>query len=166
MDTTPTAAPFTGLGVALATPFGAGTDAVGGVRKPAVDHGAFARLVEHVLADGLGADWLVVLGSTGEAATVDDGERDALVRQAVIGIADLPFDDIAAASMPASDGWGEAGLPADWLGGELPATVERLERLLIADALARTQGNRAEAARRLGIHRQLLYRKIAQYGLE
>ena len=90
----------------------------------------------------------------------------ALVRQAVIGIADLPFDDIAAASMPASDGWGEAGLPADWLGGELPATVERLERLLIADALARTQGNRAEAARRLGIHRQLLYRKIAQYGLE
>ena len=90
----------------------------------------------------------------------------ALVRQAVIGIADLPFDDSAAASMPASDGWGEAGLPADWLGGELPATVERLERLLIADALARTQGNRAEAARRLGIHRQLLYRKIAQYGLE
>jgi len=68
--------------------------------------------------------------------------------------------------MPASDGWGEARLPADWLGGELPATVERLERLLIADALARTQGNRAEAARRLGIHRQLLYRKIAQYGLE
>lgn len=83
MDTTPTAAPFTGLGVALATPFGAGTDAVGGMRKPAVDHAAFARLVEHVLADGRGVDWLVVLGSTGEAATVDDGERRALVRQAV-----------------------------------------------------------------------------------
>lgn len=83
MDTTSTAAPFTGLGVALATPFDAGTDAVGGARKPAVDHGAFARLVEHVLADGLGADWLVVLGSTGEAATVEDGERHALVRQAV-----------------------------------------------------------------------------------
>ncbi|WP_131106047.1 4-hydroxy-tetrahydrodipicolinate synthase [Ornithinimicrobium sufpigmenti] len=83
MDTTPTAAPFTGLGVALATPFGAGTDAVGGARKPAVDHAAFARLVEHVLAEGRGADWLVVLGSTGEAATVDDRERRALVRQAV-----------------------------------------------------------------------------------
>jgi two-component system NtrC family response regulator len=32
--------------------------------------------------------------------------------------------------------------------------------------LAQTQGNRAEAARRLGIHRQLLYKKMAQYGLD
>ena len=83
MPTTLTAAPFTGLGVALATPFTTGTDAVGGTRKPAVDHAAFGRLVEHVLADGLGVDWLVVLGSTGEAATVTDSERHALVRQAV-----------------------------------------------------------------------------------
>ncbi len=59
-----------------------------------------------------------------------------------------------------------ATLPADWLEGELPAAVEKLERLLIAHALAQTQGNRAETARRLGIHRQLLYRKLAQYGLE
>lgn len=83
MSTSLTAAPFTGLGVALATPFTTGTDAVGGARKPAVDHAAFGRLVEHVLADGLGVDWLVVLGSTGEAATVSDTERHALVRQAV-----------------------------------------------------------------------------------
>lgn len=78
-----TATPFTGLGVALATPFTSGTDAVGGARKPQVDHGAFARLVRHVLADGRGVDHLVVLGSTGEAATVSDVERLALVRQAV-----------------------------------------------------------------------------------
>lgn len=83
MSTSPTATPFTGLGVALATPFLAGTDAVGTGRKPQVDHPAFARLVEHVLADGNGVDHLVVLGSTGEAATVDDVERHALVRQAV-----------------------------------------------------------------------------------
>lgn len=83
MSTLSTTTPFTGLGVALATPFAAGTDAVGGARKPAVDHAAFGRLVDHVLADGAGADWLVVLGSTGEAATVDDVERHALVRQAV-----------------------------------------------------------------------------------
>ncbi|MDB5847169.1 MAG: sigma-54-dependent Fis family transcriptional regulator [Rhodoferax sp.] len=56
-------------------------------------------------------------------------------------------------------------LPADWLDAEMPAAVERLERLMIAHALARSQGNRAEAARSLGIHRQLLYRKMAQYGL-
>src|SRR5690606_22934240 len=72
-----------GLGVALATPFVTGLDAVGQGRKPEVDHAAFGRLVEHVLAGGLGADYLVVLGSTGEAATVTDLERHALVRQAV-----------------------------------------------------------------------------------
>ncbi|GAA5164056.1 4-hydroxy-tetrahydrodipicolinate synthase [Ornithinimicrobium tianjinense] len=83
MTSSLTATPFTGLGVALATPFTSGTDAVGGGRKPLVDHAAFGRLVEHVLADGRGVDWLVVLGSTGEAATVSDVERLALVRQAV-----------------------------------------------------------------------------------
>jgi two-component system NtrC family response regulator len=57
-------------------------------------------------------------------------------------------------------------LPAEWLEGDLPGAVERLERLLIEHALAQAQGNRTEAARRLGIHRQLLYRKLAQYGIE
>lgn len=85
----------------------------------------------------------------------------ALVRHRVIGGADLNL-----ALGAAAPGEAPATLPADWLEGELPATVERLERLLIAHALAQTQGNRAETARRLGIHRQLLYRKLAQYGLE
>jgi transcriptional regulator of acetoin/glycerol metabolism len=56
-------------------------------------------------------------------------------------------------------------LPDDWLASALPAAVERLERALIGRALACTSGNRAAAARRLGIHRQLLYRKLAQYGI-
>jgi DNA-binding NtrC family response regulator len=49
---------------------------------------------------------------------------------------------------------------------DLPEAVARLERSMIADALARSGGNRAEAARRLGIRRQLLYRKLVDYGLE
>ena len=85
----------------------------------------------------------------------------ALVRHRVIGGSDL---DLALGA--AAPGEAPATLPADWLEGELPAAVEKLERLLIAHALAQTQGNRAETARRLGIHRQLLYRKLAQYGLE
>ena len=90
---------------------------------------------------------------------------NALVRHRVIGAADLSGDmAIATDRLPATDGAG--GLPADWLGGELPATVERLERLLLAHALTQANGNRAEAARKLGIHRQLLYKKMAQYGLE
>jgi 4-hydroxy-tetrahydrodipicolinate synthase len=81
-------AQFTGLGVALATPFTTGTEAArkpdvgqqrGGSRRrrPEVDLAAFERLVRHVVAGG--ADFLVVLGSTGEAATVSERERDELV---------------------------------------------------------------------------------------
>ena len=49
--------------------------------------------------------------------------------------------------------------------GNLPSALERLERRLIAEALAESKGNRAEAARRLGIHRQLLHAKAEKYGL-
>lgn len=83
-------AQFTGLGVALATPFTTGShlagrpdrSAAGGSsrKRPAVDLAAFRTLVAHVVAGG--ADFLVVLGSTGEAATVTVEERDALVRAA------------------------------------------------------------------------------------
>ena len=59
---------FTGLYVALATPF---------TSSDTVDFPAFRRLVRHVA--GGGADGLVVLGSTGEAATILEDERDALV---------------------------------------------------------------------------------------
>jgi DNA-binding NtrC family response regulator len=50
---------------------------------------------------------------------------------------------------------------------ELPLSdaLAQLERALIARALALTAGNRAEAARRLGISRQSLYTRIASLGL-
>ena len=53
----------------------------------------------------------------------------------------------------------------DVLSGDLPGAVARLERSMIAAALRETDGNRARAARRLGIQRQLLYAKIERYGL-
>jgi 4-hydroxy-tetrahydrodipicolinate synthase len=59
---------FTGLSVALATPF---------TPESAVDLPAFRQLVRHCVAGGV--DNLVVLGSTGEAATVNEAERDALI---------------------------------------------------------------------------------------
>jgi 4-hydroxy-tetrahydrodipicolinate synthase len=61
-------ADFSGLSVALATPFTDSGD---------VDMKAFRALVKHV-AEG-GADVLVVLGSTGEAATITESERDPLI---------------------------------------------------------------------------------------
>lgn len=54
----------------------------------------------------------------------------------------------------------------DGLEEDLPSAIARLEEMLIRRALAKTTGNRAEAARLLGIHRQLLYTKMKRYGLD
>jgi len=59
---------LSGLAVALATPFTASGE---------VDLPAFRKLVRHVVAGGV--DFLVPLGSTGEAATILDAERDAII---------------------------------------------------------------------------------------
>jgi 4-hydroxy-tetrahydrodipicolinate synthase len=65
---------LTGLGVALATPFkSAGAEDYG---AGAVDMSAFRAHVGRMVKS---VDFLVVLGSTGEAATIGDAERDALV---------------------------------------------------------------------------------------
>jgi len=45
---------------------------------------------------------------------------------------------------------------------DLPLNLEEAENLLIQRALAQTNGNIAEAARLLGIHRTRIYRKMAQ----
>ncbi|MFL5266924.1 MAG: sigma-54-dependent transcriptional regulator [Stellaceae bacterium] len=62
-------------------------------------------------------------------------------------------------------GQGGASRDTDWLSGTLPEAVARLEREMIARALTAAAGNRAQTAERLGIRRQLLYDKIARYGV-
>ncbi len=51
---------------------------------------------------------------------------------------------------------------------ELPfhESVASWEKRLIENALQITGGNKAEAARRLSIHRRLLYKKLEQFGLD
>ncbi|MFP3801486.1 sigma-54-dependent transcriptional regulator [Paraburkholderia sp. SIMBA_027] len=56
-------------------------------------------------------------------------------------------------------------IPASLLELPLAQAVARLERALIAHALAAAGGNRAEAARRLGISRQSLYTRMAALGM-
>jgi two-component system NtrC family response regulator len=73
---------------------------------------------------------------------------------AVLSAADFAF--LAGESSPASD----------WLAGDLPGAIIRLETEMIRRALAVCGGNRTEAARRLNIHRQLLYEKMRRYGLD
>jgi DNA-binding NtrC family response regulator len=82
-----------------------------------------------------------------------------LVRRPVIAAADLEFLTAPSAADPAEG-------PVDWLAGTLPEAVARVERALIRRALDASGGNRAQAAERLGIRRQLLYQKLARYGLD
>ena len=59
---------LSGLAVALATPFLADGE---------VDFPAFRKLVRHVVSGGV--DTLIPLGTTGEATTILDAERDAII---------------------------------------------------------------------------------------
>jgi DNA-binding NtrC family response regulator len=77
-----------------------------------------------------------------------------LVRRPVVAAADLDFLN------------GADVRPADWLIGTLPEVIARVEIELIRRALVASGGNRAQAAERLGIRRQLLYQKLTRYGLE
>jgi two-component system NtrC family response regulator len=79
----------------------------------------------------------------------------ALVRRPFVTAVDLGF--LSARAAP---------LDTDWFAGTLPEAFARLEMEMISRALAASRGNRAQAAKRLGIRRQLLYEKIARYGLD
>jgi len=47
----------------------------------------------------------------------------------------------------------------------LPEAIEVLERSMILRALAENGGNQCAASKQLGIHRNTLQRKMAEYGL-
>ena len=49
---------------------------------------------------------------------------------------------------------------------DFAAAVGRFEKALLERALAAEDGNRSAAARRLGMHRQLLYAKLKEHGIE
>ena len=78
-----------------------------------------------------------------------------LVRRPVVTAADLDF--LVA---------GPGATASDWLAGTLPEAVARVEIELIRRAMNAADGNRAQAAERLGIRRQLLYQKLTRYGLD
>jgi 4-hydroxy-tetrahydrodipicolinate synthase len=84
-----------GLGVALATPF---------TSDHSIDTATLVRLVQHVV--GGGADFLVALGSTGEAALLDEAERDHVVATILAHCGRLPtFVGTGAPSTQQAIGW-------------------------------------------------------------
>jgi len=80
----------------------------------------------------------------------------ALVRGPVVEARDLVFLNPARTEPPEQD----------WLDGDLDTAIARMETAMIQRALAASGGNRAEAARRLGIHRQMLHTKMRRLGLD
>jgi 4-hydroxy-tetrahydrodipicolinate synthase len=63
---------FKGIGVALATPF---------LDDQQIDFESLKRLIDHVIAGGV--DYLVVLGTTGESATLTASEKAQVLKAAV-----------------------------------------------------------------------------------
>lgn len=90
--------------------------------------------------------------------------KNAIERVAALARGPLVTDDdlafLSAPRAPASE------IPSALLNLPLPQAIEWLERAAIERALQQTAGNRAEAARRLGISRQSLYTKMAAYKLD
>jgi len=70
--------------------------------------------------------------------------------------------DLITAHLPSEPPPSEQPVAASYQPG---MTMEQMERMLIARALEETNGNRKEAARRLGIGERTLYRKLKKYHL-
>ena len=58
-----------GTGVALVTPFH---------KQGTIDFGSLGKLIEYTISNGV--NYLVVLGTTGEAATLSKDEKNALIQ--------------------------------------------------------------------------------------
>lgn len=117
----------------------------------------------HASGEGLGErlsraalDALVVYPWPGEFVELDAAIRHAVrvARRGVIGAEDLP---LAIRSYRPSDPAGASSRPTI----PLDDAVRRFERRLIEEAIEAAGGNRAEAARRLGISRAKLIRRLA-----
>jgi two-component system response regulator AtoC len=129
-----------------------------GRRVTGVDADALRVLVEH--------DW------PGNVRQLENALERAvlLARGSRVTRADLPADLAGASPSPAEAGLG--GLPPELarLGEGEDLSVKRwsavVERYLIGQALARTGGNRSQAARLLEISTKALLYKLRDYGLE
>jgi DNA-binding NtrC family response regulator len=86
--------------------------------------------------------------------------ENEVTRAAALGGETITVEDL---SPPVAAGEAEAQLSPDDL--TLKTRVERLEKLLVREALGRTEGNQSRAARLLGLSRFGLQKKLRRYRL-
>ncbi len=92
-------------------------------------------------------------------------ERLAIIAGETIGPAEIAQVLPARLAEPGSRAWPEDALPPSAEGTPLSEALDNYERNLIAQALARAEGNVAEAARLLVTDRANLYRRMKRLGL-
>ena len=118
-----------------------------------------------IAATGLAADAIVALQSHSFPGNVRELEH--LIERAAVKAGGLAItveqiqEELTKAKSPV------AGAFDIQEATELPfhEAVVSWERYLIEQALKASNGNKSDAARRLGIHRRLLYEKLTQFGM-
>lgn len=92
--------------------------------------------------------------------------RNTIARAVILSHhAYVEAEHISFTPRPQSSLIAEQGRPLSASGGTLAETLQQVERDMIERALRESGDNRSEAARKLGLSRQQLYRKLEEYGL-
>jgi DNA-binding NtrC family response regulator len=117
-----------------------------GVATPEIDAAAIKLLLQHPFPGNVRE-----LKNVIERAMIESGGQCVQSHHIYLGNA-LPIRAAAAAPEDSS------------MAADLPLNLEAAENLLIKRALTETAGNIAEAARRLGINRTRIYRKLGEQG--
>ena len=137
----------------------------------------FQKLAQHFLerhnqtaavqVGGLSTDSWTALGQYGWPGNLD--ELNTVVREAAHAAAERGSALIEAGDLPFAF---RTGIDAQRAGGPLEDPIEPLEEVLqrverdqLARAMRRARGNKAEAARLLGLTRPRLYRRLEQLGM-
>jgi len=90
-------------------------------------------------------------------------ELENIIERAVV-ISRGPI--MATADLPFLDAKPEAGSEPEEQPASLQEALESLERRMVREALAQTQGNQSQAARLLGLSERMLRYKLKKYGLK
>ena len=99
-------------------------------------------------------------------------ELQATLQRAAVALPEGAFEIACFEDLPSDDAAQPASAKADiseggnWSATTLSEAVQAAERKVVVDALAASHGNRSLAARRLGIDRASLYKRLRAWGVQ